>query len=608
MPRILLALAAAFTALALYGSQAHTGLQAQVATTTPSTPVTSALPPSSPIKHIVFIIKENHSFDNLFGTFPGADGATTARTSNGQTVSLGHTPDHTLIDIDHERLATITALDDGRMDGFDRIAGAIQDGHDIALSQYHQSDIPDYWEYAKTFTLDDHFFSTIAGPTFPNHLVMVAGSSNNIDDNPVLNSYHSWGCDAGPYTKVDAVDPKTGRHHWIKPCFDITTLPDELDKAGISWKYYAPGQYKSGYIFSSLNSIKHIRYSSQWQTNVPDTSQFIQDVKAGTLPQVSWVVEPEEVSDHPPHSICAGENFTVNELNTLMKSSLWSSTVVFLGWDDFGGFYDHVKPPRLDYIAYGPRVPMITISPYARPHFIDHQQYDFGSVVRFIEDTFKLAPMGPYDQRAASIFGNLDYTQTPQPPLILPRRPCPPGANGRASLLRGTVRRVENVIQQRAIYLQTHTTAAPAKLVLVGRSQLVDANDRSIPVRSIRPGDHMVATGLPSPDKALVYLGQTLRDLDARRVRDDIGFVTRWNGVTHVATLHMSGHLTIRLNVGHPLWYIGPRDSHHLPLLRRGTVVGITGVINTRLHRLVSGGPVRVYRTAGSKVRTGGHP
>jgi phospholipase C len=598
MLRVLVALAIAFALVAIASGTGDMRLQAQVATVSPTAPAATPTSIPIPIKHIVFIIKENHSFDNLFGRFPGADGTTTGRTASGDVVPLGQTPDRTILDIDHQRGAAVTAMNGGKMNGFDRIAGAIQDGQDIALTQYRESDIPNYWAYAKAFTLDDHFFSTIAGPTFPNHLVMVAGSSNNIDDNPVLNTYHSWGCDAGPYTKVDATNPQTGKHYWTSPCFDMTTLPDELQKAGISWKYYAPGQYQSGYIFSSLNSIRHIRYSSLWQTNVPDPSQFMKDVTDGTLPQVSWVVEREEVSDHPPHSICMGENYTVNELNALMKSPEWSSTVVFLTWDDFGGFYDHVTPPKSGYIAYGPRVPTIVISPYARPHFIDHQQYDFGSVVRYIEETFGLAPLGPYDKQAASIGSALDDTQSPLPPLLLKQRTCPAGSDEQATQLRGTVRSVENSIEERAVSLHIAATSAPAKLVLSGQSALLSANGKAIPLKSLRHGDHVTAAGIPTPDKALVFLGRWLHDLDTQRVKDDIGFVTAWHSGKGVATIHLSDHVTLQLHVSDALWYIGPRDDLGLPRLRRGDVVGITGVINLRLHQLVAGGPVRVYQAA----------
>jgi phospholipase C len=164
-----------------------------------------------PIDHIIIIDRENHSFDNLFGRFPGSDGATTAELPNGRTIDLGHTPDHAIPDIGHAGDSAAFAADGGRMDRFSDLPGAIQNGKDIADSQYYQSDIPDYWSYASNFALDDHFFATIMGPSFPNHLVTIAASSANTIDNPCDNTHHAWGCDSGPFTVVPAVDAKTGR-------------------------------------------------------------------------------------------------------------------------------------------------------------------------------------------------------------------------------------------------------------------------------------------------------------------------------------------------------------------------------------------------------------
>ncbi len=563
--------------------------------------VASTATPADPIQHIVILIKENHSFDNYFGTFPGADGARTAQTSNGQTVPLLHTPDHTLIDINHAGNAAHVAVDGGRMDGFDKLAGAIQDGQDIALSQYQESDIPNYWRYAKTFALDDHFFSTINGPSYPNHLVTVAATSNNTDDNPILNTYHSWGCDAGPYTKVDAVNPKTGAHYFIPPCFDISTLPDELQKAGISWKYYAPGQYQSGYIWSALNSIKHIRYSSLWQSNVPDTSQFVKDVQAGTLPQVSWVVMNEGDSEHPPHSSCAGENWTVNELNVLMKSPLWASTAVFLTWDDFGGFYDHVAPPHLNDISYGPRVPMLVISPYARAHYIDHTTYDFASVLRYIENKYNLPQLSEYDRSATSIAGSMSFSQQPLPPLVLQTRTCPPGAYLTTTALNGRVTDVLNEQQQRAVFVLTPTSPDPAKLIIEGNSQLKTKSGTMLPLQDIQPGDHVSAVGTPTPDNALVYLGNQITDSDAEVVKDEIGFVTAWHPQQHAITVHVGGGMIVSLSLRSPTKWNGPKNDNGKPYVTVGSVIGITGTINTRLHRVVGPVTVRYYTLPSAK-------
>lgn len=597
MFRPFMALAVLFAGLAFHGLVTGPKLEAQeVATRTP--PLASPSPTGSvgdPIQHIVIMVKENRSFDNYFGTFPGADGTRVGRTSDGRTVPLLHTPDHTLIDINHAGDAARVAVDGGKMDGFDQLQGAIQDGQDIALSQLHESDIPNYWAYARTFTLDDRFFSTINGPSFPNHLVTIAGTSNNTDDNPVLNTYHSWGCDAGPYTKVDAVNPQTGSHYFIKPCFDMQTLPDLFQKAGVTWKYYAPGQYQSGYIWSALNSIKHIRYSSLWQSNVPDTSQFIKDVKAGTLPQVSWVVMNEGESEHPPHSSCAGENWTVRQLNALMQSPLWSSTAVFLTWDDFGGFYDHVAPPHLNNIAYGPRVPTMVISPYARAHYIDHKQYDFSSILRYIEDKYRLPSLSEYDRRAASIGADLDPTQTPIPPLTLQTRTCPPGAYLTSTTLTGRVTSVTNQPDQQAVFIRTPTSPDPAKLVIVGKSTLQTGSGDTLRVPDIQVGDLVEANGVPTPDKALVYLGNRLTDKDVEVVRDQFGFITTWNQVQKTASVHMSGGLVVTVKLKSPVRYIGPRNDAGQPKLTRGAVLGITGTIDTRERTVVGPATVRMY-------------
>jgi len=602
--RVFIFIGLVLLALTMSGMAASGPLEAQVvATNTPApgtitpSPVTSSTPGTvDPIQHIVIMVKENRSFDNYFGTFPGAAGATRGQTSSGQTVPLLHTPDHTLLDINHAGDAARVAVNDGKMNGFDQLQGAIQDGQDIALSQLHESDIPNYWAYARTFTLDDHFFSTINGPSFPNHLVTVAGSSHNTDDNPILNTYHSWGCDAGQYTKVDTVDLQTGEHYYSKPCFDIQTLPDEFQKAGVSWKYYAPGQYQSGYIWSALSSIKHIRYSPLWQSNVPDTSQFIKDIKAGTLPQVSWVVMNEGESEHPPHSSCAGENWTVRQLNALMQSPLWASTAVFLTWDDFGGFYDHLAPPKLNAIAYGPRVPTLVISPYARQHFIDHQTYDFASILRYVEDKYHLPQLSEYDQRAQSIAGSLDLNQRPIPPLILHTRVCPPGAYLTTNPVNGSVRSVTNQPDQRAILVQTTTSPDPAKLVIVGNSILLDADGQHLPLRVVQPGDRLRAAGVPSPDQALVYLGSQIKDLDIHSYKDEIGFITSWNAQRQVMTAHFSNNVLATIHLNAATQYSGPRKSNGKPHLHRGYVIGVTGSLDTQLHQVVGDVWLRVYQ------------
>jgi phospholipase C len=606
MHRFFLLLTILLTSIALLSAVRPERLLAQsAATATPATPLpspTSGAPVpsptggvSDPIKHIVIIDKENRSFDDYFGTFPGADGTTTGRLSDGRVVPLMHQPDHTLLDVAHQGDAAQVAVDNGKMDGFDLLPGAIQDGQDIALSQLRQSDIPSYWTYASTFTLDDHFFSTVNGPSFPNHLVAVAGSSNNTVDNPVLNSYHAWGCDSGPYTKVDSVNPTTGVHRWIKPCFDITTLPDLLDQAHVSWTYYAPGQYQSGYIWSSLDAIRHIRYSSLWQTNVQDTSHFAADIKAGTLPAVSWVVANEGVSEHPPHSVCAGENWTVRQLNALMSSPLWSSTVVFLTWDDFGGFYDHVPPPRLNYIGYGPRVPTIIISPWARAHTVDHHVYDFASILRYIEDKYGLPQLSDFDRRASSIGDELDFSQTPIAPLLLHTRTCPPGSFATTTPINGFVTGVENTVQERAVFVRIPQSPDPAKLVLSNTSTVLTRTGETVPLRDVARGDHVEAAAIPTPDRALVYLGSRITDLSLVMVKNQVGIVTRWNRTKRVLTIQLPDNGSERVLLRPNTPFFVPRDAGGAARILPGDVATVTGISNQRLHAVVDPSSVSVY-------------
>lgn len=391
-------------------------------------PSTTRAANPNPITHIVIMDKENRTFDDLFGTFPGANGATTYKDPQGHVHMLNHQPDHLLNDIHHEPYYAHLAIDGGKMDKFSLISGAIQNGVDEADSQLLQSDIPNYWQYARNFTLTDNSFSMIAGPSFPNHLFSIAADDDNIDSNPRVPSggaTNKWGCDSAAGTTVETRAP-SGAVGSIFPCIDVPTLADELDASHISWKYYAPNQTRPGYVWSSYDAIKHIRNGPDWNTHVVDFNQFITDAAAGTLPAVSWLVGG--TGDHPPSSICQGEDWTVQRMNAIMSNPAeWAHTAIILTWDDFGGFYDHVAPPAgLNPASqFGPRVPAIIISPYAKHAFVDHTMYSISSVVKFIETTMGLPALGTVDAQANNLSNAFDFTQTPLPPLSLKQRSCP---------------------------------------------------------------------------------------------------------------------------------------------------------------------------------------
>jgi phospholipase C len=390
------------------------------------------------IQHIVFLIKEDRTFDNMFGRFPGANGATTYRTPDGEIHSLGHTPNEISRSLSKGPEDARVALNGGKLDGFSQKPGAYQidpaTGHtmDVADSQLYPSDIPSYWRYAQTFTLTDHFFSSVASNSFPNHLFMVAAQAGGTDDVPtnLFSSRHPdrWGCDADPNALVEQRFPSGGRRY-VYPCFNFRTLTDTLDARRISWKYYAPTQDQPGYKWSALDAVKHVRFGPDWTSKVVDQASFVDDARAGRLPAVSWLVPLDQYSEHPDlGTTCDGENWTVQQINAVMSNAQeWQHTAIVLAWDDWGGFFDHVRPPKgpNPYIMYGLRVPAIIISPYARAHTVDHTFYSFASMLRFAEDVFHLPSLNGNDRTANSLLRAFNFAQKPIPPLTLATHPCP---------------------------------------------------------------------------------------------------------------------------------------------------------------------------------------
>jgi phospholipase C len=428
---------------------------------------------ASKIKHVVFIVKENRTFDSYFGRYPGADGATTGRTSTGRTVPLKWAADQQPHDIAHGFMPGLSAVNGGRMDMFDTIpfgsdlSGYTQMHRECRLSPSANNGgagdesgtgcIPAYYKYADRFVLSDHFFTSMYGPTFPEHMYTVAASSDRIVDNKSVVGNEPSYCD-DPLERVPRFEDSislTNKHimrleehvnqsasnqygitkYWetVWPCVDIKVLPDELERAGISWTYYeAPNHW-----MNALQAIKHVRFGPEWD-KVKDPETFDNDVRAGRLPQVSWLIPPEPFNEHPGSadiSVCAGENWTVDELNLIQRSHYWRNTVVVIVWDDFGGFYDHVAPPHYDIMGPGPRTPALIISPWTRAGdgklggYIDHHTYEFSSVLRFIEELFGLPPMTNRDKGADPLTGALDFSQKPRLSKLImrPRDDCPYG-------------------------------------------------------------------------------------------------------------------------------------------------------------------------------------
>lgn len=388
----------------------------------------------SQIKHIVIIVKENHSFDNIFGRFPGADGAVSAK-EQGRTVPLATTPDALPGDIGHTSADALTAYDQGRMDRFYKIRGAVQNGVDYSESQYTSSQIPLYWQYAQRYALADHYFSSTLGPSFPNHLALIQGGTGNAIDNPYIGDPNNpswntkgWGCDASPGSVVTTY--RRGTRTLRFPCYNTQTLADEARAARVTWRYYAASYGKAGYIWSAFDAIKHIRFSRLWKRDVVPSIDFRRDIARRALRSITWLMPPFAASEHPASSECAGENWTVEQINAVMRSRYWWHTVIVLTWDDFGGFYDHVPPPSAGRYALGPRVPMLVISPFARPAYIDRRNLDARSILKFVESVMRLPARANFDRSVSSIEGMLAPGPTPhfrqvRRPLVLQPLSCP---------------------------------------------------------------------------------------------------------------------------------------------------------------------------------------
>jgi phospholipase C len=429
-----------------------------------------------PLNHFIYIIQENITFDHYFGTFPGADGIPADvklayRPGEPPTVAPFHLHQTSIPqDLNHSWQAAHLAADGGKMDGFlwaewpqalafywkgtlpkpdpedimpvnlsskqggggvsrllvrarrwiqrfdadhDKavVAGQLPTVHPAhlpngptpdwvinTLSYYDWHEIPNYWEYARRYVLCDAFFSSLAGPSEPNHLFSVAAQSGGLVNNPPPN-----------------INGQDGVYTFL-------TMAELLQNSHVTWKYYdeRPNPRKHS-VWNPMPGFRQFQRSPELMSHLVGLNQFYQDAQSGELPEVCWIVPTGVDSEHPPADSARGMRHVTDLVNAIMRSNAWKDSVIIITWDDYGGFYDHVAPPSVDQFGYGPRVPALVISPFARPGFICHTKFDFTSPLKLIEQRFGLGPLASRDKEANDMLDSFDFQQKPAPVDIITR-------------------------------------------------------------------------------------------------------------------------------------------------------------------------------------------
>jgi len=396
-------------------------------------PQSSPPPGQNKIAHVVIIFQENRSPDNLFHGLPGADIANSGLNSHGQVVPL--VPVHlsgmlSKYDIDHRHIpAFVTEFNNGQMNGFD-LADITCPSHTCvnptAYGYVPQNEIAPYFTMAERYTFADRMFQTNEGPSLPAHQYIISGTSTNAPgsnllaaENPAYKGGNSLNCDGSPQSTIAMIDPSGNESQFLRPCFDHPTLFDLLDAKGVAWKYYVPFV---GGLWNGPDAIEHIRMGADWGKVITPQTAIFNDIATGQLPAVSWVIPTGASSDHGLSNDGSGPSWVASVVNAIGNSPYWGSTAIFITWDDWGGWYDHVKPPQYNSYELGFRVPLIVISPYVKAAYVSHAQHEFGSILHFTEEKFGLGSLGYTDARADDLADCFNFNQ---PPLAFQTIPAP---------------------------------------------------------------------------------------------------------------------------------------------------------------------------------------
>ena len=385
------------------------------------------------IKHIVIIMQENRSFDNVFQGYPGADTQSFGYDSVGNVVPLQPVPLEATYDIDHDIYDFFRAYDNGKMDGFNLESAGLQPrsprgtGMKPRFSSEPQygyipaSETLPYFNMANQYVLADRMFTSHIDDSYISHQYIIAGQANHAAFFP--NGY--WGCDGGKTDTIPTILADRSFGPTENVCWDGRTLGDELDEAHRTWRFYASRINQDGGLWSAYQAIHHIRFGPDWKKDVVQPQSLVlTDIAKGELANVTWVMPTCPNSDHSGCASNTGPSWVASIVNAVGQSKFWNSSAIFVLWDEWGGWYDHVPPPYVDYDGLGFRVPLLIISPYAKQGYVSHTQFEEGSILRFAEDQFGLNPLAASDRRANSpAVDSFDFTQPPRPfaPFASPR-------------------------------------------------------------------------------------------------------------------------------------------------------------------------------------------
>ncbi len=367
--------------------------------------------PVTPIEHIIVVMQQNHTFDNYFGTYPGANGippdtcmpVSLSDSQSEACISPFNMATYPVTDLSHSTGTFLAQYQTGKLNGFvDALNRLNQDGK-LTMGYYDSNDIPFYWNIADQFVLFDNYFSSAHTGSVMNRMFSISGQPGSEENRIPENGFG-----------------------------DIPTIFDRLQERGISWKYYIK-DYDPDLNYRSLQELDYLPPQIQWvpllsfdrflddpelSSRIVDLSEYYTDLKNGTLPAVSYVLLLG-ATEHPISDPQLGQITTRTMIQTLMISDVWKSSALLITYDDWGGWYDHVLPPQVDKYGYGFRVPALLVSAYARQGHIDHTQLDHTSILKFIESNWAIEPLAKRDAQANNITSAFDFASAPREPVFI---------------------------------------------------------------------------------------------------------------------------------------------------------------------------------------------